>query len=157
MVTLNEQYLTNIANAIREKNRTSTQYTPDQMATKICDLLVVDRVAAPSPNTTVQVCDNTSGTKAKSFTVSLTVSNANEYSPLTIFFAEALDGTTQTGTSVALIRKSFNAIISHIESGEFQAGTKGGSSTMPTYNAIISVPAGASRTVTVTGYQLKYR
>jgi len=157
MVTLNEQYLTNIANAIREKNIISAKYTPDQMATEIGNLLVANQVAAPSQNTTVQVYDNTSGTKAKSFTVSLTVSNVNQYSPLTIFFAEALDGTTMTGSSVALVRKSINAIISFVKSGEFQNGTMSGSSTLPTYNAVISVPAGASRTVTVTGYQLGYK
>ena len=154
--TESENY-TNIANAIREMNRVSTQYTPAQMPEKIQNLLVARQIGKVTPNSTVQVCDNSSGTKAKSFTVSLQFSNIYEGSLLTIFFAEAWDGSSPTGNVSALIRKSSNAIISEEKSGEFQNGTRGGSSNWPQYNAVISVPAGASRTVSVVGYPLRYK
>lgn len=157
MVSVNEEYLENIANAIREKNRTSTKYLPSQMPEKIQNLLVANQIGKVTPNSTVQVCDNSSGTKAKTFTVSLQISNTYEGSLLTIFFAEAWDGSSTTGNVSALIRKSSNFKIGEQMSGEFTFGSVGGTNNFPQYNAVISVPAGASRTVSVVGYPLRYK
>lgn len=155
MVTITEQYLTDIADAIRVKNGSSAEYTPAQMAGRISNLFVADEVAAPAQNTVTQICDNTSGTKPKSFKVSLQI-NSVEKSQLAIFIAEELDGNTITGTAAALIEKVHNAVISSVRGGYFQSATAGGTASAPLCEFLITLPAGTSRTVNIIGHLLKY-
>ena len=157
MVTLTEQYLTDIANAIREKNRTSTQYTPGQMAERIESLNVVNTASAPNPSSFTEICDNTYGVKAKTFTVSFGITNTVSSSSLTMFVGIVNNGLTETGRTVGLIRKSTNTFQHSSYSGDFKSISAGGSSNNPVFNTTVSVPAGESRTVILIGYRLGYK
>ena len=154
--TESENY-TNIANAIREMNRVSAQYTPAQMPEKIQNLLVVRQIAAPQNNHVTQTCDNTSGAKPKDFTVSISLSYSIEYAKLFFYNVEVYNGSTLTGNGAALIRSTQHSLINEYISGDVKHGTQSGSGINYTYNAKITVPAGETRTVNITGYALRYR
>lgn len=154
--TESENY-SNIADAIREMNRVSTKYTPAQMPEKIQNLLVANQIVAPQDNHVSQTCDNSSGSKSKDFTVSLSLWYQTEYAKLFIYHAEAYNGSTLTGSAAALIRRSSHVKISETVSGEMKTGTASGAGIQFTYNAKITVPAGETRTVNITGYALRYR
>lgn len=152
MVTLNEQYLTEIAKAIRRKNGGSTQYTPEQMATRINYLRVVNQTSRPTQYYITQTLTNTDKS-AKSFDVTLQIPTGSgvEYS---VFFCISMNNSAMLGNGYALIANGNSFATNAFDDGNVSFKSASYASGNTSCTMTVNVPPQSSQTVVLSGYLL---